>query len=81
MQIADFLASVQATLQTGNATEHSYRSAIEALMNGLSEQVTAINEPKREKNSKNDIAEALKTWFTPIAWIGTFTPTGKSKPR
>ena len=48
MQIESILASVQAKLKTGNATEHSYRSAIEALMKGLREQVTADNEPKRE---------------------------------
>jgi type I restriction-modification system DNA methylase subunit len=45
--ISDFLAKVQAIRATGNATEHSYRSAIEFLFSGLNENITALNEPKR----------------------------------
>ena len=45
--IADFIARVQAVYQTGLATEHSYRSALEALFGGLAEGVTALNEPQR----------------------------------
>ncbi|MDZ7622490.1 MAG: hypothetical protein U5O69_09130 [Candidatus Competibacteraceae bacterium] len=42
--IADFIAKVQAVYQTGLATEHSYRSALEALFGGLDQGVTALNE-------------------------------------
>tara|TARA_R110002124_G_scaffold247440_1_gene412517 strand:+ start:5930 stop:9061 length:3132 start_codon:yes stop_codon:yes gene_type:complete len=45
--ISDFVAKVQGIHATGNATEHSYRSAIEFLFSGLDEKVTALNEPKR----------------------------------
>lgn len=45
--IEDFIKKVSATYKTGAATEHSYRSAIEALFNSLSDEITALNEPKR----------------------------------
>ena len=47
--ISDFIAKLQATHKTGNATEHSYRSAFEALFAALDPKVTALNEPKRVK--------------------------------
>ncbi len=47
MLVADFVAKVQAVYKTGAATEHSYRSAFEALFSALG--VTALNEPKRVK--------------------------------
>lgn len=45
--VSDFIVKVQAVYKTGAATEHSYRSAFEALFAGLG--VTALNEPKRVK--------------------------------
>ena len=45
--VSDFIAKVQAVHKTGAATEHSYRSAFEALFASLG--VTALNEPKRVK--------------------------------
>ncbi len=45
--ISDFISRVQAVYNTGAATEHSYRSALETLFNALAEGVTALNEPKR----------------------------------
>jgi type I restriction-modification system DNA methylase subunit len=45
--IEDFVKKVIAVRETGVATEHSYRSALEALFNGLDDNVHALNEPKR----------------------------------
>jgi hypothetical protein len=45
--VQDFVSKVFAIHKTGAATEHSYRPALEVLLNGLAEEVTAINEPKR----------------------------------
>jgi hypothetical protein len=45
--ISDFVSKVQSVYGTGNATEHSYRSAFEALFADLG--ATALNEPKRVK--------------------------------
>ena len=47
--VSDFVAKVQAVYKTGAATEHSYRSALEALLSGLEQDITALNEPKRVK--------------------------------
>lgn len=45
--IEEFFSKVVAIQKTGAATEHSYRPALEALINSLADGVTAINEPKR----------------------------------
>ena len=45
--IEDFVRKVVAIYNTGVATEHSYRSALEALFGSLDESVSALNEPKR----------------------------------
>jgi len=45
--VAQFFARVKAVHQTGAATEHSYRSALEQLLSGLAEGIAALNEPKR----------------------------------
>jgi type I restriction-modification system DNA methylase subunit len=45
--VDEFMRRVVAVHKTGSATEHSYRPALEALFNSLSEHVTALNEPKR----------------------------------
>lgn len=47
--VADFVTRVRNVQKTGSATEHSYRPAIEALLNGLDKSLAAINEPKRER--------------------------------
>ncbi|MTH79417.1 type ISP restriction/modification enzyme [Paracoccus aestuariivivens] len=47
MKIKAFISKVQAVHKTGVATEHSYRSAFEALFADFG--VTALNEPKRVK--------------------------------
>jgi len=47
--ISDFVSRVEATHKTGNATEHSYRSAFEALFAALDPEIAALNEPKRVK--------------------------------
>jgi hypothetical protein len=47
--IESFISEVQATYATNKATEHSYRSALEGLLNGLADGIKAVNEPKRIK--------------------------------
>ena len=47
--VSEFVAKVQAVYKTGAATEHSYRSALETLLSGLEQDITALNEPKRVK--------------------------------
>ena len=47
MDIAPYLDRVRSRFATGDATEHSYRAALEALFEGVGEGLTAINEPRR----------------------------------
>jgi predicted helicase len=47
MQIEQFLNSVETTLAHGQATEHSYRPALQDLLNSIGKDINAINEPKR----------------------------------
>jgi type I restriction-modification system DNA methylase subunit len=47
--ISDYIAQVQKKYATGDATEHSYRSALEFLFENAAEGVSALNEPKRVK--------------------------------
>jgi hypothetical protein len=47
--ISEFISRVQSIHATGNATEHSYRSAFESLFDALGDDVRALNEPKRIK--------------------------------
>jgi len=42
-----YLASIRREIGTGNATEHTYRSALKDLIQSLRSEVIAINEPKR----------------------------------
>jgi len=43
----DYLRNIEKSLATGSATEHTYRSALKALLEAVGEGVAAINEPKR----------------------------------
>jgi hypothetical protein len=45
--IQAFLEKFRKTYATGQATEHSYRSALEALLESAAPDLDAINEPKR----------------------------------
>lgn len=47
--ISDLVSRVSSIYETGRATEHSYRPALEELFGRLSEDVAALNEPKRVK--------------------------------
>lgn len=45
MSFAEYRRDIRATHSTGQATEHSYRPALQALLEALSSGVRAINEP------------------------------------
>jgi hypothetical protein len=42
-----YLQELQRNLSTGSATEHTHRSALQALLEALGDGVQAINEPQR----------------------------------
>ena len=49
MNLQEFLSNVSATYQTGAATEHSYRAALQNLLSSIGDDIIALNEPKRVK--------------------------------
>lgn len=47
--IPEYLRKIEKALAAGNATEHTYRPALQALIESMEPDVGATNEPKREK--------------------------------
>ncbi len=47
MDIQGYLKEVASIYNTGAATEHSYRSALQSLFSSIDKSVKALNEPKR----------------------------------
>lgn len=47
IDVTGFFATVQDKHKTGQATEHSYRPALEALLKSVNPSLTVINEPRR----------------------------------
>jgi len=45
--LRDYILSIEKELVAGNATEHTHRPALKALIEGLASGVTAVNEPRR----------------------------------
>ncbi len=65
----NYLHKVEKAYQTGNATEHTYRSALQELIETLSPGITATNEPKRVKCGAPDFIITNK--HTPLGYIET----------
>lgn len=55
MSIAEYRRDVRATHGTGQATEHSYRPALQALLETLSNDIRAINEPTQADYGAPDL--------------------------
>jgi hypothetical protein len=47
MDIATYLAEIRTLSNSGQATEHSYRPALERLFRSIDDNLTVINEPKQ----------------------------------
>ncbi len=45
--VQDYIGTIEKELVAGNATEHTHRPALKALIEGLALGVTATNEPSR----------------------------------
>lgn len=67
MDIAGYLDQVIAKFQTGQATEHSYRPALEQLFQSIDSELTVINEPKRSDAGMPDFIFQRKD--VPVGWV------------
>jgi len=65
--ISQYLKELQKHLATGEATEHTYRPALKALIEFFGKQVTAINEPKRVACGAPDFIVTRER--TPLGYI------------
>ena len=70
--LSTYIAAISAAHATGKATEHSYRPAIKALVEGLVPDVVATNEPKRIECGAPDII--LTKDDVPVGFIETKVP-------
>ena len=66
MDIASYLDQVRAKYSSGQATEHSYRPALEALFESVDPALTVINEPKKSEAGMPDFL--FQRGDVPIGW-------------
>ena len=60
IDIAGFFQTVQEKHATGQATEHSYRPALEKLLKSINSELTVINEPKQFLLMARNISKACR---------------------
>ncbi len=65
--LRNYLRKIEKAYQTGNATEHTYRSALQELLETLLFGITATNEPKRIKCGAPDYI--ITKGQTPLGYI------------
>src|SRR2546421_2810329 len=68
-EVRHYLKGIEKTLQSRNATEHSYRSNLKGLLEALFPDATATNEPKPIKCGAPDYIITNKQ--TPLGYIET----------
>jgi hypothetical protein len=72
MSPGDYLKSTEAIFRTGRAGEHAYRPTFAAFIQSrCKEEITALNDPKREKCGAPDYAVFRKRGGLTIGWIET----------
>jgi len=64
--ISSYIADVQRNLQAGIAREHTYRPALQALVEALATGVSAFNDPKRVECGAPDYTVARNTRHGPL---------------
>jgi len=66
LNISDYLAEVQAKFATGQATEHSYRPALQKLFEAIDPTLSVINEPKKSDAGMPDFL--FQRGDVPVGW-------------
>jgi len=67
VRISQYLKEVQKHLNSGQATEHTYRPALKTLIESLAKGITATNEPKRVECGAPDFV--VSRGQTPLGYI------------
>ena len=68
MDLKEYISTVNQKFRAGNATEHTYRGALEQLMQSLLPKLRIVNEPKREKCGAPDYIASRKDGM-PVFYI------------
>lgn len=68
MDLKEYFSTVNQKYRAGNATEHTYRGALELLMQTLLPKLRIVNEPKREKCGAPDYIASRKDGM-PVFYI------------
>ena len=68
MDLKEYISTVNQKYRAGNATEHSYRGALEQLMQSLLPKLRIVNEPKRVKCGAPDYIASRKDGM-PVFYI------------
>ena len=66
MQIGTYLEQLRSKYASGQATEHSYRPALQALFEAIDPALTVINEPKKSEAGMPDFL--FERGGVPIGW-------------
>ena len=67
MDIQSYLDQVRAKYASGQATEHSYRPALQSLFESIDPALTVINEPKRSDAGMPDFL--FRRGDVPVGWV------------
>ncbi len=62
-----YLGEIQKNLSTGDATEHTYRPALQRLLGSVGHGITVINEPRRIECGSPDLG--IKRGSAPVGYI------------
>ena len=73
MDLKEYISTVNQKYRAGNATEHSYRGALEQLMQTLLPKLRIVNEPKRVKCGAPDYIASRKVLSSLIIWTSICT--------
>ena len=65
--LQDYTHAIEKKLATGNATEHTHRAALQALIESLLSEVSATNEPKHIKCGAPDFV--IRKGATTIGYV------------
>ena len=77
--IDTYRRQIEKALQAGNATEHTHRLALKALIESLASGVTATNEPKRVECGAPDFVVSRKARHGPVT-LGYMEAKDVGKP-
>lgn len=70
--VRDYMGTIEKELLAGNATEHTHRPALKALIEGLALGVIATNEPQRTEWGTPDFAVTKSDDYRllSVLWLG-----------